>query len=426
MSKRLNRFKIFSKISEEIKQNIKIFHVFKEGKTVLFITSDDKVFGFGYNSYGCCGLGHNSVVNEPQIIPELCHKNIQQFFIGWTFILGLSGDKRVYGWGYNDCGQLGRGYIKKTSSSKEYFKPEIINFSSECIVQLSCGNSHCLALTTDGKVYGWGSNKFGQIGCGKGKGDKITSPLHLDIFPQFPVKTIYCSDNQSYALTIDGLVYSWGSNYYSFLGHELDRSECVYEPKRILNIPKIIRVCHSSTGSYFLTNEKQIYFCGYLKDDNNEHSIQKLPKLLKSELEFSSLYSSFFYPLISHFEWKLGSEMKITHHYTKCLSIYGKRVYELNGNEILETKYKSLFYYYSQKFGSTYKTIHIKSDQTFVGKDLKDLQKYKIFDKYFKNCYEMGSGGFGTLFKVEDKFNQQNFAVKRIPLKGQNRFQKLY
>ena len=56
-----------------MKIEIKIFHVFddKNGFNVLFITSDDKVFGFGSNCFGCCGLGHNSVVNEPQIIPEL-------------------------------------------------------------------------------------------------------------------------------------------------------------------------------------------------------------------------------------------------------------------------------------------------------------------------------------------------------------------
>ena len=133
MSELLNRFEIFSKINEEIKQKIKIFHVFNDylGPAVLFITSDDKVFGFGSNSFGCCGLGHENVVNEPQIIPELCHKNIQQFLDGWNFILGFSIDKHVYGWGCNGDGQLGRGYIKPIFGSKEYSKPEIIKFSKK-------------------------------------------------------------------------------------------------------------------------------------------------------------------------------------------------------------------------------------------------------------------------------------------------------
>ena len=68
----------------------------------------------------------------------------------------------------------------------------------------------------------------------------------------------------------------------------------------------------------------------------------------------------------------------------------------------------------------TYKTIQIKSDQMFDGNNLKDLQNYIVFEKYFINCNELGSGGFGTVFRVKDKFYLQHFAIKRIPLKGQN------
>ena len=153
---------------EEIKQEIKAFHIFDDNKglNALFITSDDKVFSFGLNCSGCCGLGHNSVVNEPQIIPELCHKNIQQFFIGGTFILAKSFDNNSYGWGLNDWGQLGRGYI---SDEFVYLKPDFIE-SDNSFIEISCGGQHSLAICSDGYVYGWGNNYYGQIGCGKGKG----------------------------------------------------------------------------------------------------------------------------------------------------------------------------------------------------------------------------------------------------------------
>ena len=72
----MDKFKILSDISEELKTQIKIFHIFDDfkGYNVLFITKNDEVFGFGSNECGGCGLRHNSVVKEPQIIPELCHK----------------------------------------------------------------------------------------------------------------------------------------------------------------------------------------------------------------------------------------------------------------------------------------------------------------------------------------------------------------
>ena len=95
----LDQFKICSKIEPSLKKVLKTFHVFDDikGLNVLFITSDDEVYDFGQNYFGCCGLGHNSVVNEPQVIPELCHKNIKQLFIGLTFVLALNSDGKVYG-----------------------------------------------------------------------------------------------------------------------------------------------------------------------------------------------------------------------------------------------------------------------------------------------------------------------------------------
>lgn len=43
------------------------------------------------------------------------------------------------------------------------------------VKQLSAGESHALACTTIGIVFGWGDNNYGQLGLGKqiGKGEKV-------------------------------------------------------------------------------------------------------------------------------------------------------------------------------------------------------------------------------------------------------------
>ena len=243
---------------EEIKQDIKAFHIFdyEKGYNVLFITSDDKVFGFGSNCFGCCGLGHNSVVNEPQIIPELCHKNIKQFYIGYNFILAQSFNNHSYGWGMDHRGQLGRGYI---SDETVYLKPLIIE-SDHLFIEISSGSQHCLAICSNGYVYGWGDNAWGQIGCGKDKGPIITKVIRIEKFSRNSVKHIYCSFGRSFALTFDGLVYSWGRNDWCCLGHELNRNECVFEPKLII-ISQVISVGFSTKRTYFLTSLGDLYFC---------------------------------------------------------------------------------------------------------------------------------------------------------------------
>ena len=90
----INSLEIFDKIPIELKQVIKSLYVFVDykGYNVLFVTFDDKVFGFGSNYCGVCGFGHQMVVKEPKIIEELCDKSVIQFFNGCDFALALTSE----------------------------------------------------------------------------------------------------------------------------------------------------------------------------------------------------------------------------------------------------------------------------------------------------------------------------------------------
>ena len=125
----LDQFEICSKIEPKLKKVVKAFHVFDDfnGLNILFITSDDKVYGFGQNTWGCCGLGHSNFVNEPQVIPELCHKNIK-FFIGYDFVLALNSVGQVFSWGNNYFGQLATGSL---GDENESFKPKLISYFTD-------------------------------------------------------------------------------------------------------------------------------------------------------------------------------------------------------------------------------------------------------------------------------------------------------
>jgi len=59
------------------------------------VTTDDLIYGLGSNEFGRLGFGHTRAVNSPQIIPELCHKNIQEFLTASTFVLGITGAKCI-------------------------------------------------------------------------------------------------------------------------------------------------------------------------------------------------------------------------------------------------------------------------------------------------------------------------------------------
>ena len=128
----LNDFKISDNIPDVIKKQVKYFYVFNNNNNelksnILLITSEDKVFGFGFNNNGVLGLGHNNVVKEVTEIPELREQNIREFHNGFDFVISINTDFNVlYAWGKNDVGQLGR---TSKSIGFEIFKPGKSNVS---------------------------------------------------------------------------------------------------------------------------------------------------------------------------------------------------------------------------------------------------------------------------------------------------------
>ncbi|CAG2163402.1 unnamed protein product [Oppiella nova] len=119
----------------------------------------------GSNTSGCLGLGHNNEVKTLQIIPQLSNKKIQQFINGYDFVLAINDMNHVFSWGHNDCGQLGRHTKRLLFLKTEYGNHKNISeLNDKNITQICCGYQHSLALNTNGRVYAWGWNKWGQIG----------------------------------------------------------------------------------------------------------------------------------------------------------------------------------------------------------------------------------------------------------------------
>src|SRR6185437_13766217 len=158
MSTLLDNFRICDTIDTTIRHEIKLFHVishYKAENNMLFVTNNDTVYGLGANAYGCLGFGHDMDVKTPLIIRELCGQRIQQFINGGDFVLAMNEDNHVFSWGHNDEGQCARDVTPEGI----YLKPQLISqLNDKNIAYICCGGWHSLALTTDGKVYGWGDN----------------------------------------------------------------------------------------------------------------------------------------------------------------------------------------------------------------------------------------------------------------------------
>lgn len=85
----------------------------------------------------------------------------------------------------------------------------------ETIKQVSLGDYHIGVLSTNGNIYLWGRNRFGQLGQGRelGMTENVDGPLKLT-FP-VPISFLTCKYSVTAAIDENGKLYVWGKNIIS-------------------------------------------------------------------------------------------------------------------------------------------------------------------------------------------------------------------
>lgn len=74
--------------------------------------------------------------------------------------MAIDGEGILYVWGMGSQGCLGTGRIDDIET------PFPLILDAPNIVEIAAGAFHSLALSEDGRVFGWGVNVRGQIGLG--------------------------------------------------------------------------------------------------------------------------------------------------------------------------------------------------------------------------------------------------------------------
>ena len=113
----------------------------------------------------------------------------------------------LFAWGLNGNGQLGQSNLTSCSSP--------IQIPGTTWSSISSGNQHSLATKTDGTLWSWGYNLYGQLG--QNNTTQFNSPV------QIPGTTwnfvgLGKDDTFSLATKTDGTLWSWGRNQWGQLG----------------------------------------------------------------------------------------------------------------------------------------------------------------------------------------------------------------
>ncbi|CAG2176954.1 unnamed protein product, partial [Oppiella nova] len=130
---------------------------------VLALTMSGRVLSYGRGSRG--QLGHGDVENvdeeSAQLIDALDGIKVKAIAAGGWHSMALSTTGDVYVWGWNESGQL--GYQRDTITMKALPLPLDIS-DDDSFVSISAGSRHSMAVSENGILFGWGWNKWGQLG----------------------------------------------------------------------------------------------------------------------------------------------------------------------------------------------------------------------------------------------------------------------
>lgn len=215
------------------------------------ITQDGRVFTWGSGTKGKLGRridkGFDHVPRELQL--QLHEEELPILLeFGVTFGAVVTNQGRLFMFGANNCGQMGR----PPSALSETFNPILVDFSTSQIEDdrfieaVSCSkgefHNHTLALARSGKIWGFGDNYKSKLGTGS-PNDSHLPELLPALAPGDPVVQVAAGGIHSAALTRSGAVFTWGCGSDGRLGHpECKGHRYLYKedtPRRVDGIKQV-------------------------------------------------------------------------------------------------------------------------------------------------------------------------------------------
>ncbi|WP_353497643.1 hypothetical protein [Vibrio sp. CB1-14] len=199
-------FKTPQPVSEDSWQSISVGEYHAVG-----IKSDGTLWAKGSNRYGQLGDGSYgySVYSDSfvQIGDDNTWVEVSAFE---DSTLARKSDGSLWAWGYNGYGQLGLG-----NTSNIIALPTPLNAGSDwASIADSANGDHMLAIKEDGSLWGWGRNNYNQVSSDTTS--NVVLPTRIGTKSDWEAVSV--GGQSSYAIKESGVLYTWGYNYYGQLG----------------------------------------------------------------------------------------------------------------------------------------------------------------------------------------------------------------
>ena len=174
------------------------------------IKTDGTLWTWGYNNFGQLGVN----ITTQRITPVTTFAggtNWKQVTCGGYFTSAIKTDGTLWTWGRGAEGQIGDNTTTIRSTPVTTFAGGT-NWK-----QVACGYSHTSAIKTDGTLWTWGRNANGQLGdntSGTDRNTPVTTSSGGANWKQVSGGVYHTS-----AIKTDGTLWTWGQNFFGQLGN---------------------------------------------------------------------------------------------------------------------------------------------------------------------------------------------------------------
>ncbi len=260
-------------VKVDIPGSEKIIAIAAGGSHTMALTENGDLWSWGRDDYGQLGNGDTddsfTMEKNRQGVDQKIYFSHTPAQIDLSGVIAISvGDEHsvalmnngtVMAWGRNDHGELGNGGVVKQSTPQN-----VMGLSGKSVTAVSAGHHHTLALDSYGKVWSWGKNQDGQLGYGTSPASYSAQPKPV-VFPD-DIKITAVAGGEEHSLAVDsnGGVWAWGCDEYGQLGdgkHTIDGTTTnndTHIPTLVTNVSGIVAIAAGEWHSVALMNDGTI------------------------------------------------------------------------------------------------------------------------------------------------------------------------
>ena len=237
------------------------------GYEVVALDNEGNLYTWG--NYYSGGLGSETTEDRkfPKCISNLENalkgKIIKKIDEQAGTIIALDNEGKIFTWGNNECGQLGYGGMGGESQSIPKCISNLENaLKGKQIIDVCIEAEAVIALDNEGKIYTWGSNSLGQLGKGNTFGDNVAIECISNLENKLKgkkIKKIYKFYQTPIVIDDIGKMYAWGG----FCRSALPIPICISDMESDLKGKKIEKIYTEGGNSLFIIdNEGKVYTMG--------------------------------------------------------------------------------------------------------------------------------------------------------------------